>query len=53
MEKDVPATQDEYQKGVFYPGFLIIGAEKKRENFKNNMDDQKVKTLALTIAARS
>ena len=50
MEKNILPDWDKYQKGVFYPGFLIRGSEEKPENFKNKMDDQKVKTLVLTVA---
>ena len=44
MEKSVPAEQDEYRTGVFYHGFLIFGTENNRDNLKNNINDQKVKT---------
>ena len=40
-------------KGFFYHGFLIIEVEKKLENFKNNMNNQKVKTLVLNVATQS
>ena len=51
--KNVPAKRDKYQKGVFDPCFLIISAEKKQENLENNMDDQKVKILLLTVTTQN
>ena len=53
MEKNVPAERNEYRNGDSYPGFVINGAEKKRKNFKNNMNDRKVKTLVLTVATQN
>ena len=44
-ERKVLAERDKCRNGVFYPEFLIIDAEKKRGNFKNNIENQKVKTL--------
>ena len=38
MERNVPADWDKYQKGVFDPDFLLIGAKNKRENFKNKKE---------------
>ena len=42
-----------YRKGVFYLNFPITDPGKTREKFKNNMDNQKVKTLELTIARQT
>ena len=53
IEKNVPAERDKYRKSVFNPGFLIIGTEKKRQNFKTNMDKQQVKTLVLTVVTQN
>ena len=53
MEKNIPVEGDKKQKGGFYSGFLIIGTEKKQENFKNNMNDQRVKILVLTVATQN
>lgn len=49
MKKNVPAEWNKYQKGVCYPGPLVIGAEKLRDNFRSNVGGQKVKTLVLTV----
>lgn len=48
MENNVPAERDEYRKSVFYSN---IGAEEKRENFKSNMDNQKM--LVLTVVRQT
>ena len=53
MEKNVAFERYKNRKGVFYPNFPIIDPEKKREKFKNNMGNQKVKTLELTIARQT
>lgn len=53
MEKNIPAKRNKYRKGDFEPGFLIIWAEKKHNNFKNNMNDQKMKTLVSTVAMQN
>ena len=45
MEKNVPDDWDKYRKGIIDPGFLIIGAEIKRESFRNNMEDQKTENF--------
>ena len=37
----------------FYHDVLITGVEKKRESFKKNIEDQKVKILVLTIATQN
>ena len=42
-----------YQKGFFYPRFLIVSLERKRANFKDNTDDQKFKTLMLIVATQN
>ena len=41
------------ESGFFYPGFLIIGSETKHVNFKGNMDNQKLKTLVLTLVTQN
>ena len=53
MEKNVPSEWNKYRQGAFYPGFLIIDGEKKRENFKSNFDDQKVQSLVSTATTRN
>ena len=53
MGENVPAECDKYPNGVFYSSFLIISAEEKWKNFKNNMEDQNVKTLVLTVATQN
>ena len=53
MGENVPAECDKYPNGVFYSGFLIISAEEKWKNFKNNMEDRNVKTLVLTVATQN
>ena len=52
-KENVTTERNKYQKGVFYPGFFVIGMEKKLENFKNNMDNQKVNTLVLTVKTQN
>ena len=52
--KKITAERDKYRKRFFfYPGFLIIGLETKRANFKGNTDNQKLKTLVLTVATQN
>ena len=51
--KKITAEQDKYRKRFFYPGFLIIGLETKRANFKDNTDNQKLKTLVLTATTQN
>ena len=48
MEQKVPAERDKNQKDVFIPAFLSL--EKKRDDFQNNIDEQKKKTLVLPVA---
>ena len=49
----IPAERDKYRKRFFYPGFLIIGLETKRPNFKGNTDNQKLKNLVLTAITQN
>ena len=51
--KKITAEQDKYRKRFFCPGFLIIGLETKRANFKDNTDNQKLKTLVLTATTQN
>ena len=51
--KKITAEQDKYRKRFFYPSFLIIGLETKRANFKDNTDNQKLKTLVLTATTQN
>ena len=53
MKENVPAERDKFRKGIFYPRFFIIGPQKKREHFKNNMDSQNTKILVLTFATQN
>ena len=43
MEKNVPPERNKYRKTVF----------SNWENFENNMDDQKVKTLVSAVTTQS
>ena len=51
--KKITAERDKYRKCFVYPGFLIIGLETKCANFKGNTDNQKLKTLVLTVATQN
>ena len=51
--KKIKAERDKYRKRCFYPDFLIIGLKTKRANFKGNTDNQKLKTLVLTVATQN
>ena len=53
MKKNIPVERDKYRKCFFYPGFLIIGLKTKRANFKGNTDNQKLKTLMLTVGTQN
>ena len=53
MEKNITVERDKYRKRFFYPGFLIIGLEMKPANFKGNTDNQKLKTLVLTVGTQN
>lgn len=53
IEKNVPTERDKYRNNVFNPGFRIIGAKKKRQKLKTNKDEQKVKTLVLTVVLKN
>ena len=53
MEKNITVERNKYRKRFFYPGFLSIGLETKRANFKGNTDNQKWKTLVLTIGTQN
>ena len=53
MEKNVTAERENISKEVFYTGFVIVSLETKRANFKDNTDNQKFKTLMLTVATQN
>ena len=52
MEKNVPAERNNHRKGVL-SRLSNHWRQKKQKNFKNDMDDQKVKTLVLTVATQN